>query len=153
MLAHSGLIHALYGGFFGWWGAALAIAPDLPLVVGFLRWIIARDRYYCMWLAMPEWARALYVTMHSLHVAALVCLAEIAFTGRVYFALGYLSHVLVDWFLHHHDIGQIILIHYGIPFGINWYETKFYWTEWAGLALSLGLYFSFQWSNVLLNWL
>jgi hypothetical protein len=52
-------------------------------------------------------------------------------------ALGYATHVLSDWITHRQDVGDPLLMVTGKTWGVDWYRTRYFWTEWAGLVLVL----------------
>jgi hypothetical protein len=141
LLAHSGLIHALYGGFFGWLGVAGALLPDILGLVGWTLYLRS-DRTHGNWYGqMPGWAKQGYWLMHSLPAALALLVAEwltrllCGISLMPVFALGYATHVLSDWVTHRQDIGDPLLFLTGRMWGVDWYRSRWYWTEWAGLAL------------------
>jgi len=174
MLAHSGIIHVLYGGFLGWDGVVGSLLPDMLAVIGVLRmWFRSnRETYPSWWLYMPPLARVWYDVMHTLPFFAMVAFGETVVrfginvhcftTGGVlspgfvsffpYVAAGYLTHIIADVFTHRKHLGEFIGGTGGPIVGVDWYKTRYYWTEWAGLGLVALLVWLFQWSNVLLWW-
>jgi hypothetical protein len=119
---------------------------------------------------MPSWARTWYWIMHSLPFAVGLLIVEVLARGlynsvqcyTFHFqsginslplcSLGYLTHVLSDWVTHRQDIGDIILRSFGRVWGVDWFHTRFYWTEWTGVGLVL-LVFAAGQANVLLDWI
>jgi hypothetical protein len=147
ILAHSGIIHALYGGFFGWLGVIGALMPDLMGLVGWYLYLTTGKRTGSWYDYMPPLARSAYWLMHSIPVAAALLVAEwltrMFFCGLMpwggtlvpVFALGYATHVLSDWVTHRQDIGDPLLLITGRTWGIDWFKSRYYWTEWTGLLL------------------
>ena len=119
---------------------------------------------------MPIWARNWYLVMHSLPFALVLLIIEVLartlynsvtlyslnFQGEVVvfplFSFGYLTHILSDWITHRRDIGEILLHIFGVYWGIDWFRSRFFWTEWTGVGLIL-LVFAAGQSNVLLDWI
>ncbi|GEM_PF-5078772 len=161
ILAHSGIIHALYGGFFGLAGVVGALMPDILGAIGWIRWM-GRKRYAVgtWWDFMPEEARTWFWLMHSLPVALSVAIAECLlrslFGERVplpVFGFGYLTHVVSDWLTHRHDVGDIVLRSTGKMFGVDWWRSPLWWTEWTGALLVFILLMSTGWENLCCEWI
>jgi len=68
------------------------------------------------------------------------------------FSFGYFTHILSDWITHRQDLGAPVLFQSGVVFGIDWYRSRYYWTEMVGAGAVLLVAYAGP-KNVLLGWM